>query len=152
MKTLEERLRALDDIEEIRKLKARYAAACDDNYNADAIAELFAEDAVWDAGALGHAEGRAAIRKLFSGVAKFFPFAMHFLMNPNIEVDGERATGQWYLLQPGTLAKGNQAVWLDALYQDEYVRIDGRWLFKRMKVNTRFLTPYEEGWAKKPFV
>jgi hypothetical protein len=53
MKTIEERLRVLEDIEEIRQLKARYAAACDDNYNADDIAALFAEDAVWDGGALG---------------------------------------------------------------------------------------------------
>jgi ketosteroid isomerase-like protein len=152
MKTLEDRLRALEDREEIRKLKVHYAAACDDNYNADAIAELFAEDAVWDAGALGHAEGRAAIRKFFSRVAEFFPFAIHNVMNPIIEIDGDRATGHWYLLQPATLAKGNQAVWLDAVYQDEFVRSDGRWLIKRMKVNSKFVTPYEEGWAKKPFV
>jgi ketosteroid isomerase-like protein len=152
MKTIEDRLRALEDIEEIRNLKARYAAACDDNYNADAIAELFAEDAVWDAGALGHAEGRVAIRKFFSRSAEFFPFAVHNVMNPIIEVDGDRATGQWYMLQPATLAKGNQAVWLAAVYHDEYVRIDGRWMFKRLRVTLHFLTPYEEGWAKKRFV
>jgi hypothetical protein len=85
MNTMEDRLRKLEDLEEIRNLKARYAAACDDNYNADAIAEFFAEDAVPDADALGHAEGRVAIRKLFSRVAGFFPFAVHYVMNPIIE-------------------------------------------------------------------
>jgi uncharacterized protein (TIGR02246 family) len=152
MKTIEERLRVLEDIEEIRKLKARYAAACDDNYDADAIAALFTEDALWDGGSLGKADGRAAIRKFFSRAAEFFPFAIHNVMNPIIEVEGDRATAQWYLLQPATMAKGNQAVWLAAVYHDEYVRHDGRWMFKKLSVKPHFLTPYEEGWARKPFV
>lgn len=38
---LEERVRAVEDVEAIRNLKARYAAYCYDNYNADKIAELF---------------------------------------------------------------------------------------------------------------
>jgi uncharacterized protein (TIGR02246 family) len=152
MKTIEERLRVLEDIEEIRKLKARYAAACDDNYDADAIAALFTEDALWDGGSLGKADGREAIRKFFSRAAEFLPFAIHNVMNPIIEVEGDRATAQWYLLQPATMAKGNQAVWLAAVYHDEYVRHDGRWMFKKLSVKSHFLTPYEEGWARKPFV
>jgi uncharacterized protein (TIGR02246 family) len=152
MKTIEERLRVLEDIEEIRKLKARYAAACDDNYDADAIAALFTEDALWDGGSLGKADGRDAIRKFFSRAAEFFPFAIHNVMNPIIEVEGDRATAQWYLLQPATMAKGNQAVWLAAVYHDEYVRHEGRWMFKKLSVKPHFLTPYEEGWARKPFV
>lgn len=152
MKTIEDRLRVLEDLEEIRKLKARYAAACDDNYNADAIAALFTEDAVWDGGALGTADGRTAIHKFFSRATEFFPFAIHNVMNPIIDVDGDRATAQWYLLQPATMAKGNQAVWLAAVYHDEYVRLDGRWMINRLKVTSHFLTPYEEGWVRKPFV
>ena len=152
MKELADRLRELEDIEEIKRLKARYAAACDNNYDADAIAELFAEDAQWDGGDLGKANGREKIRAFFSRASEFFPFAIHNVMNPQIKVDGDHATGQWYLLQPATMAKGNQAVWLDATYNDEYVRIDGRWVFQKLRVTTHFLTPYDQGWAKKPFV
>ena len=152
MKTIEERLAALEAIEEIRRLKARYAAACDANYDADAIAALFAEDAVWDGGALGKAEGREAIRAFFRGAPKHFPFAIHHVMNPIIEVDGDRASAQWYLLQPATMARGNRAVWLAATYHDEYARIGGEWKFKRLAVTPRFLTPYEEGWARQPFI
>jgi uncharacterized protein (TIGR02246 family) len=152
MKELADRLRELEDIEEIKRLKARYAAACDNNYDADAIAELFAEDAQWDGGDLGKANGREKIRAFFRHASEFFPFAIHNVMNPQIKVDGDHATGQWYLLQPATMAKGNQAVWLDATYNDEYARIDGRWVFQKLRVTTHFLTPYEQGWAKKPFV
>ena len=151
MKTIEERLRVLEDIEEIRKLKARYAAACDDNYDADAIAALFTEDAIWDGGSLGRADGRAAIHKFFSRAAEFFPFAIHNVMNPIIEVNGDSATGRWYLVQPLTRRENDResAMWLTGRYEDEYVRVGDEWKFKRLKFITIFLAPYADGWAKK---
>jgi nucleotidyltransferase/DNA polymerase involved in DNA repair len=58
----ERRLRALEDAEAIRNLKAHYAALCDRQYDADGIAALFTEDALWDSPAPGRFEGREAIR------------------------------------------------------------------------------------------
>jgi hypothetical protein len=43
LERMERRLQALEDAESIRNLKSRYAALCDDNYDADGIAALFAE-------------------------------------------------------------------------------------------------------------
>ena len=149
---LEARVRKLADIGEIKLLKARYAAACDNNYDADAIAELFTEDAVWDGDKFGRAEGRENIRRFFRHAAEVFSFAIHHVMNPRIEVDNDRATGQWYLLQPATREPGTQAVWLAAVYHDEYVRVSGKWLFKHLEVRSNFLTTYADGWAKRPFI
>src|SRR5437762_1356320 len=42
---IERRLQVLEDAEAIRNLKARYAALCDNQYDADGIASLFTEDA-----------------------------------------------------------------------------------------------------------
>jgi ketosteroid isomerase-like protein len=61
------RLQALEDAEAIRNLKARYAALCDNHYDADGIAMLFTEDALWESPALGRFEGREAIRGFFRG-------------------------------------------------------------------------------------
>jgi ketosteroid isomerase-like protein len=69
MSTLEERVRVLEDIEAIRKLKARYCAACDDNHNAETLGTLFAEDASWEATNMGRADGRPAIQKMLGDVA-----------------------------------------------------------------------------------
>ena len=149
---LEARVSKLADIHEITLLKARYATACDNNYDADAIAELFTDDAVWDGGSFGKAEGRENIRRFFRHARQVFPFAIHHVFNPQIVVDGDRATGQWYLIQPATREPKPQAVWLAAVYHDEYVRIGNRWLFKHLRVNSNFLTTYEEGWAKKRFL
>ncbi len=72
MKTAVDRLRQLEDIEAIKRLKAQYAAACDDNYDADAIANLFVENALWDGGNFGKAEGREKIRAFFATHPKSF--------------------------------------------------------------------------------
>jgi hypothetical protein len=31
---------------------------------------------------------------------------------------------------------------------DEYVRVDGDWLHRSMKLSVVFMAPYERGWAK----
>ena len=55
---IDRRLRVLEDIEAIKKLKSRYCYLCDDNYDADGLASLFTEDAVWEGGIRGRADGR----------------------------------------------------------------------------------------------
>ena len=54
---IERRLQVLEDAEAIRNLKARYAALCDNQYDADGIAMLFTEDALWESPGLGRFEG-----------------------------------------------------------------------------------------------
>jgi limonene-1,2-epoxide hydrolase len=149
-RTIAARLQRIEDIETIKHLKARYCAFCDDNYNVQGIASLFTDDGVWDGGDLGKAEGHAAIIKFFERAPSAFSFAIHHVMNPIIEVDGNRATGRWYLLQPliRTRRDGEAAMWLVGRYEDEYVRIGREWKFRRLKFITHFLASYEEGWAK----
>jgi hypothetical protein len=78
LERIERRLQALEDAEAIRNLKARYAALCDNQYDADGIASLFTEDAVWESPALGRFEGRNAIRNFFRGASGIFSFAIHY--------------------------------------------------------------------------
>ncbi len=149
---LERRIRALEDIEAIKRLKYRYADACDRGYDADALADLFTEDAVWDGGLFGRYEGREAIRQFFRGVSSEIVFALHYMMNPIIDVDGDEARGAWYLFQTCTFADGNTAIWGAARYDEEYRRVDGGWKFSRLNLISSFWTPFDDGWVKRPFV
>jgi ketosteroid isomerase-like protein len=111
LEALDRRIRRLEDLEAIKQLKARYAAYCDAHYDADALADLFTADAIWDGGILGYNEGRAAIRQFFRGSSQRISFALHHIVNPIIEVDGDTAQGTWYLWQTCTYVDRNQAVW-----------------------------------------
>lgn len=149
LQELEKRVQTLEDIEAIRKLKARYCGYCDAGYDAEGLISLFTDDAVWDGGSFGRFEGRKAIYDFFAGVSKLLPFALHYVMNPQIDVEGERASGRWYLLEPCTFAQGSQAVWGAAYYEDRYLKVGGAWKFQEVKLTSSFWTPYEQGWAKK---
>jgi hypothetical protein len=43
-------------------------------------------------------------------------------------------------------------VWGAAKYDDQYVKVNGEWKFRHLSVASEFWTPFDEGWAKKPFL
>ena len=149
LEEIETKLQWLVDIEEIKQLKARYAAACDNEYDADAIAGLFTEDAIWDGGMMGYAKTQSGIREFFVNASKLVGFAVHGLSNPLIEIDGDRATGSWYLHQPMAMKGTEAAFWFCAQYQDEYVRTSEGWKFQHVKILEKAFTPYEAGFGKQ---
>ncbi|MGE0679288.1 MAG: nuclear transport factor 2 family protein [Candidatus Binatia bacterium] len=156
LEELKSRLETLEAIEAIKKLKARYCQ-CADERDAEGYANLFTEDGVFEGGAFGRGQGRAGVAAFLRGVQQqSLPFALHYVMNPIIEVHGDTATGQWYLLEPCTMVaeetQAQQAVWGTARYEEEYVKVAGEWQFTHLKVFSSFMTPYEQGWAKKKFV
>jgi uncharacterized protein (TIGR02246 family) len=141
----EHRLARLEDLDAIRALKGRYARFADAGYDADGIASLFVPDGVWDGGSLfGRAEGVDAIRAHFAGASARIPWALHYVIAPEIEVagDGRSATGSWYLWQPCTRRSSSgeeRPAWLAGTYADRYVKVDGRWLFEHLRVDARWL-------------
>lgn len=165
LEELEKRIHALEDLEAIKRLKARYAQLCDAKYNsqtmtmkgeaevdsvASEIANLFTEDAVWDGGKqFGLRKGRKEIYEGFKGAA--FKFAVHYFVMPYITLDGNKARGRWYLWQAATL-RDNTPVWMSGFEDDEYVKVNGQWLQSHMKVTIHFLTPYKQGWVKKRLI
>ena len=151
LEELENRVRDLESANEIRNLKAEYAAACDDNYDPDRIAALFVEDATWESQGLGRFEGREAIREFFRGISSHFVFALHYGLNPSIEVNRDSARARWYLFMPCTVGENGQAMWRAGIDDEEYVRVNGKWMFKSKKSAPIFNTTYEQGWARQRF-
>lgn len=148
---LEARIQTLEDTNAIRNLKARYAELCDDNYNPDGIAALFVEDAVWDSGPLGHFEGREAIREFFRGASRIFTLANPYSLNSQLEVTGDTARAKWYLFMPCSVSDGDQAMWRAGIDEEEYVRMNGHWMFKSKVSTGLFNTPFGSGWNKVRF-
>lgn len=156
--TLEElaaRIQRLEDIEEIKALKARYCYLCDaglgDARVRDELLSHFADDARVDFG-LGAAsvyEGKDGLKIFFGTVVpQAVSFCVHMVHNPIIEVHGDRATGIWYYEAPTTNAATNTAEWMNGTYEEEYVRVAGRWKFASITTKWKYISPYDEGWAR----
>lgn len=149
------RIQVLEDIEEIKKLKATYCYLCDTGLEkADVRDELishFATDAKVDFG-LGPAsiyEGHDGLQVFFGQVVPgAVSFCIHMVHNPIIDVHGDRATGQWYYEAPTTDVATGAAQWMMGIYLEEYVRRDGRWKFASIRTKWKYISPYDEGWAK----
>lgn len=160
LRTLEQRLQRLEDVEAIRQLKAEYGELVDRRYEkgrpvsgrvleelADRIAALFTADAIWDGGsALGLCRGRDAIRQRFAEPT--LNFSWHFFVKPRIQVDGDQATARWDILAPCT-SRDDRALWMAGVEDDSYQRVDGSWLHSRMALTVVFMAPYERGWVKR---
>jgi hypothetical protein len=161
MATTEDRIRRLEDIEAIRHLKARYAEYADEKYTDDhrrkpqdeldrigrLQAGLFTEDAVWDGGEhFGAFEGREAI---FGFVRKGgWSFAMHYFLNPRIDIDGDTASARWMLWQVCTLTEGDTPCWMSAIEDDVYRRTPDGWLMSRMTFRLKFMTRFDVPWTE----
>jgi hypothetical protein len=159
VEALEKRLDAVLAVQEIERLKARYAALVDARYArgavvepskldeiARAIAALFSEDATWDGGrALGVARGRAEIAARMGEPTLLF--SRHYFVQPRIEVDGDLASGRWDLIAPCT-TKDGRPHWMAGVEDDTYRRVGGRWLHQSMRLSVVFLAPHEVGWDK----
>ena len=145
--SLEDRVRVLEDLEAIRKLKARYCAACDDDHNPETLGALFAEDATWEATNMGRAEGRAAIQKMLGDVGRSGRIrnSAHHAINPILEVEGDRANGHWRLIMLYTANRpdGSHAhLRIIGWYRERYVREKGEWLFQSLACTVEEHAPY----------
>jgi hypothetical protein len=146
---LEKRIARLEDIEAIKQLKALYCEICDDNHDPDRIVTIFTADGIWEGDGIGRAEGTAEIRKLFERFQKAMSYSHHMTMNPRIDVNGTRATGTWYFFGPFTFRKRNQARWQATRYQEDYVKVDGQWKIRHLRIaGPSMSADYESGWAK----
>jgi hypothetical protein len=147
---LAKRVARLEAIDEIARLKARYCAYCDDNYDPEGIASLFAEDGLWDGERFGRYVGRDQIRAFFKSISGEIVFAAHLALNPIIEIkDADHGIGKWRLIMPATVrADGrNEARWLVAAYTESYVRVNGVWFFQTMHTHVNFFEPHDGSWV-----
>ena len=144
LEEMEKRIQVLEDVEEIKKMKVRYMKACDDHYNPEAIAALFTEDCIWSCNTDGIFHGKEELKDWFRSCNLNTSWAMHYAISPIIEVDGNTATGEWYMWMLATSVR-NGACLYAVQYEDKYEKIDGQWLCKEVHVFNRIATKYEDG-------
>jgi bile-acid 7alpha-dehydratase len=132
---LEKRIRIMEDIEAIKKLKAKYFR-CVDKKLWDEMEEIWIEDAVADYGmGIEVLQGRKEILEfLKKNLGRDSMISVHQGHNPEIEITSDTtARGVWVLndrLIIQTIATLNG--W--RYYEDEYVKVNGEWKKKSTKI------------------
>lgn len=144
MASVEERIQALEDREEIRLLRHRYHQLINEG-RYDEIPGLFTDDAALDFGYLGATSGRERITRFFSRAGDLLEFVRQFIHNHIVELDGDSATGVSYM--EAKSISGGTAYFVAGRYDDRYERTADGWRFSRMDFEPVFTVPFHEGWA-----
>ena len=148
LEELAARITRIEDLEAIKQLKSLYCEICDDDHNPDRITTIFTEDGIWEGPGIGKAEGHVELRALFVRFQELISYSQHMTMDPRIEVDGDTATGVWTFFGPFTFRRNNKARWQATRYNEDYVKVDGEWKIKHLRIAGPSMTAdYETGWA-----
>ncbi len=141
-RTLEERVAALEAVEEIKRVKYRYLRACDRKQPEVFRSCFIADGAVLDYGErIGNFVGADGIRAVFEAIAlkqvegHHVVLDMHHAVHPDIRLTGPgSAEGEWSLRfrQVNTEQHTESLGALE--YSDSYVIEDGEWRISRCEV------------------
>lgn len=162
MKSLKERIIALEDIEKIKVLQHTYGYYMD-NLRYDDVMDLFSDSAESaETDDTGVFLGKDGIRKFYKGFAEIAKgsktwLSIHLQLQGVVHLgqDGKTAQGRWQCLMLSAVplvatTPKSQAMWGAAVYENEYIKENDIWKIKKLVLNHYFMTTFEDGWAKTP--
>jgi hypothetical protein len=162
VKTLENKVRSLEDIEAIKKLQRAYGFYLE-HWMAEDLIDLFAEGPDTELlVAAGHYKGKESIRDFFhhgqKGVEMKYSKNGEFLHQViqlsgivDIDLDGQTAKGRWYGFGANAFPQTEGGVnpgWMNGVYENEYIKQDGKWKIKKIHWCMTFHCPYTIGWVE----
>jgi hypothetical protein len=152
LSALLKRARTLRDENEVANLQRIYGYYIDRKMWDD-VADLFAPDATMELGLQGVYVGRASIRRALnqfgsSGLREGeLNDRLQLQIVVHIAPDGLTAKARGVELgMTGLNGVGGQ--WSEGIFENEFVKRNGKWQFKSLHFYPRLITDYDKGWAK----
>ena len=150
------RLDAVEAERAVRNVLARYMTLCDQPCHDQAcpqLGDLFTPDAIWEGvGALytqtfGRQSGRAQIIAFLGAYlapSTHFKMNVHFLTSDDVKVaaGGDRAHGQWIMLQASTYESGSSEL-VSARLNIDFILQDGVWQMSHFRTQRLFNMPWQ---------
>ncbi|MFC3100125.1 nuclear transport factor 2 family protein [Altererythrobacter lauratis] len=143
------------DRAEIEDLMARYLFAID-YFDWDAYMATFAPDAELEFASgtyRGQAQIREAVTRFSENIGRFYhtedgqPAKLrHVVLQSAVRVEGDRAWGTTLWVEMANNGPGDEMkMGTYGIYEDQFSRLDGRWLIQRRRVLNEFLPGRESG-------
>jgi hypothetical protein len=164
---LETRLGAAEDIEAIKKLQRAYGYYLE-HWQEEEIVELFSHgaDVSVEINSSGFYKGYEAVKQSFNFADHYISYGLkkapgeflHILMPTdgivNLDTDGKTAKGRWYGFFLGAMPRPveTRALIGCGIWENEYIKENGIWKFKKLFWNDIFCSPLDEGWVKTPYI
>jgi hypothetical protein len=128
---LEKRIKAIEDLEEIKKLHQKYMDLMD-NLRYPEVLDLFTEDADVEIRNYTKLKGIEGIKDTYINKLgrRTERSEGHFVVAPDITVNGDTAKGTWLVYM---LFSRPAVEWVQGRNEAEYKKVDGKWKIKYMK-------------------
>jgi len=154
---LEERLAVMNDENLVRNLQASYGYYVNRRMWDD-VTDLFTADGVYEVGGVGVYKGTAGVR---NAVERMGPAGLtHGVLNDRLQFDtvvsfaSGRREAHVRGLELGLLGEADEgeAFWEVSVYDNRFVKEDGLWKVREMRVFPLFRSEYSKGWGKSRIV
>ncbi len=147
---LDHRVGLLEDEQQIENVHAMYGYYLA-TLEWDSLTNLFAEDGTIEIALRGVYVGKAAVRRnlnlygqqgLDNGVLH-----NHMQFQPVIHVADDGRTAKMRSRAFSMMGNFNQnAMWMGGVYENDFIKVNGEWKFKKDQVMNTYFTPYDTGW------
>jgi hypothetical protein len=158
LEELEKHVTLLEDIQEIENLQRIYGYYFDYSMFIEVMG-LFSEntDSVEVSGH-GVFRGKEGAKRMYDAMLAtkrpgwIFFEVMQSQGVVDVAADGETATGRWYTpsFECRSFGGTQRQTWQFGVYDNEYIKENGKWYFKKLHWSLIFWTSFESGFLKVP--
>jgi hypothetical protein len=158
-------LQMVVDTLQIDKLEKIYGYYLDNGMFQEVI-DLFSDNTESvEVGDRGVFKGKDGVKRFFWGYlgrngqpwgADEMAFHMQHQGVIDVAPDGKTAKGRWYctMIQARPIVPGGtmRSVLGHGVYENEFIKEDGKWKFKKLFYSLHYRSPIAEGWAETPMI
>ena len=132
----------LADLHAIQQLAAIYPILVD-SHELDGLVDLFTDDATFMRAGAVHS-GRDELREFYDQIMNTYSLTVHSVHQHVIDLALGANTAVGVQMGHGEVAVEGQRMLAAYRYDDQYRRVEGRWLFARRQMRYQYFTSHDE--------
>ena len=132
----------------IRELAANYIDAVNRS-DGEAWKATWSQNGIWNL--MGtEVSGLEALFGFWQTAMSSFKFVLMVLNSGTVDISGDTASGRWYVTEH-LLGQDGNGIHIEGVYDDQYVREDGRWVFAKRDYHVIYQGPEDMSGQYTPY-